>query len=235
MSYFNSDDLSSGVTDSITVNTLSANSVVYTANGVSILAGVPGTYSNSNVASYLVTNPQPGTYSNSNVASYIISYTGDVAAGNVSAIGNVAAGNVSATGNVSGTYLLGNGSKLTNVAKPVTDVPLPLKLAIVTELVLPGLPTLLPEPWPSPPAPTVYVTAPTRSANGISTELYAPPPPPPPGPLATPLPPDPPPPQISILTQLAVAGLVQVAPVPVLYTSVVGAPTLVNLLPLPSK
>jgi len=40
------------------------------------------TYSNANVASYLVANPQSGTYSNNNVAAYL---TGNIAAGNVRA------------------------------------------------------------------------------------------------------------------------------------------------------
>ena len=52
MSYFNSDDLASGIT-SITANVVLANSIVYSANGVSILAGIPGTYTNSNVSAYL--------------------------------------------------------------------------------------------------------------------------------------------------------------------------------------
>jgi hypothetical protein len=40
------------------------------------------TYSNANVASYLVSNPQSGTYSNTNVAAYL---TGNITAGNVRA------------------------------------------------------------------------------------------------------------------------------------------------------
>ena len=41
------------------------------------------TYSNANVASYLVANPQAGTYSNSNVASYLTTYSGNIG-GNIS-------------------------------------------------------------------------------------------------------------------------------------------------------
>ena len=57
------------------------------ANGVSILAGISGTYNDSNVASYLLLNPQVGTYSNSNVASYLLSnpQTGTYSNTNVSA------------------------------------------------------------------------------------------------------------------------------------------------------
>ena len=51
----------------------------------------PGTYSNSNVASYLVANPQPGTYSNTNVASYL---AGTISTGNV---------NVGSTMRINGT------------------------------------------------------------------------------------------------------------------------------------
>ena len=44
----------------------------------------------------------------------LISATGNVTSGNVST-GNITAGNVSTTGNVSGTYILGDGSQLTNL------------------------------------------------------------------------------------------------------------------------
>jgi hypothetical protein len=38
------------------------------------------TYSNANVAAYLVANPQSGTYSNTNVAAYLPTYSGNIAA-----------------------------------------------------------------------------------------------------------------------------------------------------------
>jgi hypothetical protein len=66
------------------VDRISANSFVY-ANGTSILSGITAggtTYSNANVAAYLVTNPQAGTYSNANVASYLPTYSGNIA-GNI--------------------------------------------------------------------------------------------------------------------------------------------------------
>lgn len=98
MSYFNSDDLSLGI-NSITANVLSANSVVYSANGVSILTGIPGTYSNSNVAGYLVANPPPGTYSNANVTAYLPTYTGNITAGNIvtTSTGSFTMGNIKIT------------------------------------------------------------------------------------------------------------------------------------------
>jgi len=46
----------------------------------------------------------PATYSNANVASYLTTYTGNLTAGNVSAIGNI-----------TGAYLFGNGSQLTGL------------------------------------------------------------------------------------------------------------------------
>jgi hypothetical protein len=63
--------------------TISATNFVYSANGVNILSTVAAssTYSNSNVAAYLVANPQAGTYSNSNVTAYLIA--GNVSVGNV--------------------------------------------------------------------------------------------------------------------------------------------------------
>jgi len=89
----------------------------------------------------------PATYSNANVASYLPTYSGNISAGNITVSGNVSAGyfsgngsqltgivssygnaNVSAylssgtdsaniitTGNVSGTYFLGNGAYLTGI------------------------------------------------------------------------------------------------------------------------
>ena len=65
---------------------------------------ITGTYSNTNVANYLVANPQPGTYSNTNVAAYLPTYTGNIAG----QYGNF-------TANVSGVYILGDGSLLTNL------------------------------------------------------------------------------------------------------------------------
>ena len=54
-----------------------------------------GTYSNSNVASYLVANPQSGTYSNTNVSAYLTTAT-------ISTTGNITAGNIITTGALQG-------------------------------------------------------------------------------------------------------------------------------------
>lgn len=74
----------------INSNVAAANAAIITANTAmkgyvdAQIAGVGGgggsTYSDSNVAAYLVANPQPGTYSNTNVAAYL---TGNVTVGNV--------------------------------------------------------------------------------------------------------------------------------------------------------
>jgi len=59
-------------------------------------------YGNSNVAAYLVANPQGSTYSNSNVASYLPTYSGNIGAHTV-------------TGNVTANYFIGNGALLTGI------------------------------------------------------------------------------------------------------------------------
>jgi hypothetical protein len=88
----------------------------FIGNG-SQLTGLPASYGNANVASFL-----------SSFGSNTISTTGNVTVGNilpagyVSATGNVrganfnTVGTVSATGNISGNYFIGNGSQLTGVA-----------------------------------------------------------------------------------------------------------------------
>ena len=85
-----------------------------------------GNYSNANVANYLptytgnlasLTGPvtTTGNLTGSNVlTSGLISATGNITSGNI-ATGNILAGNVSTAGNVSGTYILGDGSQLTNL------------------------------------------------------------------------------------------------------------------------
>jgi hypothetical protein len=85
-----------------------------------------GNYSNANVANYLptytgnlvsLTGPvtTTGNLTGSNVlTSGLISATGNITGGNI-ATGNILAGNVSTAGNVSGTYILGDGSQLTNL------------------------------------------------------------------------------------------------------------------------
>jgi filamentous hemagglutinin len=59
-------------TGNLTAGNILSNNYLY-ANGVSILTGIQSNYGNANVAAYLVANPQPGTYSNTNVVSYLTS------------------------------------------------------------------------------------------------------------------------------------------------------------------
>jgi hypothetical protein len=79
---------------------------------------VVGAYSNSNVASYLLTNTGnisadyylgngsqlTGLYSNSNTASYLLTNTGNIKAGNANIVGNINA-----------SYFIGNGALLTGL------------------------------------------------------------------------------------------------------------------------
>ena len=82
---------------------LPAGGYILNSSGQNILAGL-GTYSNANVASYLVANPQSGTYSNSNVASYLTTYTGNI--GNISfTSGNLNLGGIQNPANRTGTLL----------------------------------------------------------------------------------------------------------------------------------
>ena len=122
----------------ISANTISATNFVYSANGVSILSGIGGTYSNtnvaaylttqtfysnSNVASYLVANPQGSTYSNANVVANLANYvtnivsTANITAGNVIATqyGNSVGTTATYTGNVTAAYFVGKGSALTGL------------------------------------------------------------------------------------------------------------------------
>jgi hypothetical protein len=113
----NTVDFTNAVLDNLELGTVTGTDFKF-ANGVSILSTVApsSTYSNANVASYLVDNPQAGTYSNSNVASYLVAnpQTGTYSNTNVAAYltiatftttGNITAGNVTGThyGNTIGT------------------------------------------------------------------------------------------------------------------------------------
>ena len=97
------------------------------------LTGLPATYSNANVATYLPTysgnltasyisatgnitgnyilgngsllTGLPATYSNANVAAYLPTYSGNISAGNITVTGSSQAGNYIATGNVSGNNI----------------------------------------------------------------------------------------------------------------------------------
>ena len=58
----------------------------------------------------------PASYANTNVASYLPTYTGNISAGNISVTTNV-----SVTGNISASYLLGNGSQLTGLSSSYSN------------------------------------------------------------------------------------------------------------------
>jgi hypothetical protein len=66
--------------------------------------GITDSYSNSNVASYLILNPPVSSYSNSSVASYLPTYTGNIKSGNAN-LGNLVYAN----------YHQGDGSLLTSL------------------------------------------------------------------------------------------------------------------------
>ena len=70
-------------------------------------------YGNTQVAAYLVANPQSGTYSNTNVASYLttatISTTGNITAGNLTTSGTYTVANITTTGaygNITGANVI---------------------------------------------------------------------------------------------------------------------------------
>ena len=76
----------------------------YILGNGSQLTGLPATYSNTNVSSFMAT-----------FGSNTISTTGSITSGNVTS-GNVLTGGlISAVGNVTGNYILGNGSQLTGL------------------------------------------------------------------------------------------------------------------------
>jgi hypothetical protein len=82
----------------------------FIGNG-SQLTGLPATYGNANVATFLA-----------EYGSNTISSTGTITAGNITG-GNVLTGGVvSATGNISGNYILGNGALLTGVITSVANI-----------------------------------------------------------------------------------------------------------------
>jgi len=109
------------------VSTVGNVQAAYFLGDGSQLTNLPaGNYSNANVANYLptytgnlasLTGPVTTTanVTGGNVLTAgLISATGNITGGNI-ATGNILAGNVSTAGNVSGTYILGDGSQLTNL------------------------------------------------------------------------------------------------------------------------
>ena len=61
-----------------------------------------------------------GTYSNSNVASYLPTYTGNISAGNISATGNIVGANLSTSGNVTAGNFIGAGAGSPTIASSST-------------------------------------------------------------------------------------------------------------------
>ena len=78
------------VTSNITTGNISSTNGYFWANGTAYSTGSTSTYSNTNVAAYLTT-------------------------ATISTTGNITAANLITAGNVSGNYIIGNGSKLTNL------------------------------------------------------------------------------------------------------------------------
>lgn len=78
-------------------------------NGVFAAPAASSSYSNSNVAAYLVDNPQPGTYSNSSVAAFLANFGSNT----ITTTGNLAVGAVGATANISTTGYFISGNQAT--------------------------------------------------------------------------------------------------------------------------
>ena len=97
-----------------TVGNVTAGNVL--ATGFFYANGTPFTsssYGNTQVAAYLVANPQAGTYSNTNVSSYLttatITTTGNITAGNLTTSGTYTVANITTTGaygNITGANVI---------------------------------------------------------------------------------------------------------------------------------
>jgi len=98
----------------ISANTISASNFVYSANGASILTGIGGTYSNTNVAAYLTTQT---FYSNSNVAAYLVANPQGSTYSNANVVANLAnyVTNIVSTANITANYFIGNGAALSSL------------------------------------------------------------------------------------------------------------------------
>jgi hypothetical protein len=99
-----------GLGNIATINKDGNSSNVLYGNG--IFASAPATYGNSNVASYLVTNPPAGSYSNTNVSSYLSTYSSYIANATHATVANSA--NAVAWSNVSGTPTTLSGYGITD-------------------------------------------------------------------------------------------------------------------------
>jgi len=79
------------------------------------LTGIAGSYSNTNVASYLTSNPPAGTYSNTNTAAYLTTYTGNLTAGNIN-LSYTTTSTANLGNAVTANFFTGNGSLLTGIS-----------------------------------------------------------------------------------------------------------------------
>lgn len=112
------------------INPANVSTVAMTLNGgtgsLSVLGNVTGNYFIGN-GSMLTGIVIPASYTNANVATYLPTYSGNLnSVQNILASGNIIAtsvigvtvastGSMSSTGNVTGSYIIGNGSRLTNL------------------------------------------------------------------------------------------------------------------------
>jgi hypothetical protein len=90
-----------------TVNFTGPNVTLGSVSNLHISGGTSGyvlSTDGSGTLSWVAQTGGGGSYSNSNVASYLPTYTG-----------NITAGNIDVTGNISASYVLGNGSQLTGL------------------------------------------------------------------------------------------------------------------------
>lgn len=116
--------LSSGAVNNAVVNgTVTA--TTYLGDG-SQLTGIPSSYTNANVATFLPTyggilgNGAANVEANQVVA-VGIQTTGNVGAGNISGANVISAITITATGNVYGNYIIGNGSQLSGLPTSYTN------------------------------------------------------------------------------------------------------------------
>ena len=99
-----------GTSTSVTGNVTGGN--VSTGGLISATGNITGNYILGNGSAL---TGLPATYGNSNVASYLPTYSGNITAGNVIITSAVNSATVSASGNITASYFLGNGSALTGI------------------------------------------------------------------------------------------------------------------------
>ena len=116
--------LSSGAVNNAVVNgTVTA--TTYLGNG-SQLTGIPSSYTNANVATFLPTyggvlGNGSATVEANQVIAVGIQTTGNVGAGNITGANVISAITITASGNVYGNYIIGNGSQLSGLPTSYTN------------------------------------------------------------------------------------------------------------------